>query len=300
MYSEDKKEKNSRSRFNSLRDRSVDMLSKGMTPTDIAKVFFDEEMPETMEAIRKYVSKVKYTEFPEKRNLLVKKPKPKVKKVGNILCVGDQHMPFEHPKYLDFIKAVHTRFNCVDVYMMGDIVDNHSISYHEHDPDGLSAGLELEMAIQHLKPWYEAFPYAKVCTGNHDGLSFRKALSNGIPKKFQKDIGEVFEVPNWTFSEEFEEDNIIFTHQAAGNGVQSAYNMALHRHKSVVIGHVHSECYARMINNKDFACIVGCGIDRDRYAFKYAKKFLKDQVISCVVIIDGRMPLVVPMSAFDL
>jgi hypothetical protein len=45
---------------------------------------------------------------------------------------------------------------------IGDIIDNHASSYHETDPDGMSAGHELRLAIQNIKKWYEAFPKASV------------------------------------------------------------------------------------------------------------------------------------------
>jgi len=54
-----------------------------------------------------------------------------------------------HPGYLDFCLRVQERFGCSDVIHIGDEVDNHAISYHEHDPDGLSAGSEAEL---HLSP----------------------------------------------------------------------------------------------------------------------------------------------------
>jgi hypothetical protein len=41
------------------------------------------------------------------------------------------------------------------VIFIGDIIDNHYSSYHESDPDGYSAGEELDRAIDMIKDWYK-------------------------------------------------------------------------------------------------------------------------------------------------
>ena len=67
---------------------------------------------------------------------------------------------------------------------IGDIIDNHYSSYHEQDPDGKSAGDELDMAIDKIKKWYKAFPEAIVIIGNHDRIVSRKVFSSGLSKKW--------------------------------------------------------------------------------------------------------------------
>jgi hypothetical protein len=37
------------------------------------------------------------------------------------------------------------------LFFIGDIIDNHYSSYHESDPDGYSAGEELDRAIDMIK-----------------------------------------------------------------------------------------------------------------------------------------------------
>ena len=64
---------------------------------------------------------------------------------------------------------------------IGDLIDSHGWSYHEHDPDGMSAGDELNLAINQIKDWYHAFPDADVCVGNHDRMHARKMFTAGVP-----------------------------------------------------------------------------------------------------------------------
>jgi hypothetical protein len=49
-------------------------------------------------------------------------------------------------------------YDCVLLFFIGDIIDNHYSSYHESDPDGYSAGEELDRAIDMIKDWYRTFP----------------------------------------------------------------------------------------------------------------------------------------------
>ena len=64
----------------------------------------------------------------------------------NVLIIGDSHLPFEHRNYLEFCKGIQQRCKCKKVVHIGDFVDNHAISYHEHDPDGWSPANEMEEA----------------------------------------------------------------------------------------------------------------------------------------------------------
>ena len=93
------------------------------------------------------------------------------KKERRILVIGDLHAPFVLEGYLEHCQEVYANYNCNQVIFIGDILDNHAFSYHEPDPDGLSPGSELIMAKKFVKKWYEAFPNADVCIGNHDRMA---------------------------------------------------------------------------------------------------------------------------------
>ena len=204
---------------------------------------------------------------------------------GNVLVVGDLHAPFIKDGYLDFCYNMKREYSCTRVVFIGDLIDNHYSSYHEADPDGHSAGEELERAIAQISEWHRAFPYADVILGNHDNIPNRKAFSSGVSSRWIKSVGEVLETPGWSYSEELEIDGVLYVH---GTG-QKAKNRMKTNMMSVVQGHYHSESYIDNsvgVNHRIFCMQVGCGIDRKKYAFAYGRNFPKPH-INCGVIVDG-------------
>ena len=77
------------------------------------------------------------------------------KELRNILVIGDLHEPFCLSEYRDWCLEQYHTFNCNQVIFIGDILDNHAFSYHEPDPDGMSAGYELEVSIKKVQKWYD-------------------------------------------------------------------------------------------------------------------------------------------------
>ena len=218
----------------------------------------------------------------------------------NILVIGDIHEPFSRNGYLDHCKDVYSKFRCNKVVFIGDIVDNHYSSFHETDPDGMSGSSELHAAIEKIKKWYEVFPVADVCLGNHDRIIMRKAFSSGISNRWIKGYSEVLETPNWNFDLEFEYDNVLYIHGEGGGGINGALSKALNTRKSVVQGHWHTEAHIRWnVSDIDkiFAMQVPCGVHDKSYAMAYAKNNIKKSIIGCGVVLDnGKLPIIIPME----
>lgn len=218
----------------------------------------------------------------------------------NTLVIGDTHLPFERAGYLEHCKIVQILYDCGTIVHIGDVIDNHYSSYHESDPDGLSAGDELNLAKQKLKDWYKSFPEVFVCLGNHDEIPKRKLKTLGLSKNWIKDLNDVLEVPKWNFALEWDINNVIYTHGTGTSGENAAFNKALNRRRSIVSGHLHTVAnikYNVSERDKIFAMQVGCGIDDTKYAFEYAKGISKKSVISCgVVMNNGQLPLIIPME----
>jgi len=209
----------------------------------------------------------------------------KKNKKSRVLIIGDLHEPFSLKGYMKHCKDVYKKHNCDTVVFIGDIIDNHASSYHESDPDGHSAGSELDLAINKIKCWYRAFPKATVIIGNHDRLIFRKAFSSGIPKRWIKNYSEILKTPGWDFRESVEIDGISYIHGEGG----TARNRVRKDLCSIVQGHLHTQSYTEWVvgkNFKIFAMQVGCGIDAKAYAMAYAKNFPKP-AISCGVVLEG-------------
>lgn len=205
--------------------------------------------------------------------------------MSKVLVVGDLHEPFCLDGYLQHCKKVYKKEKCTKVIFIGDIIDNHYSSYHETDPDGMSARDELELAISKVAKWVKAFPIATVTLGNHDLIVQRKAFSAGLCSKWIRSFNEVLEAPLWNFVEEIELEGITYCH---GTG-KKARKRASDDMVSYCQGHYHTDSYVEDIvgnERKVVAIQVPCGIDRKSYAMAYGKHFPKP-VIGCTVVYDG-------------
>jgi hypothetical protein len=120
-----------------------------------------------------------------------------------IFVVGDVHLPYEHPKYLDFCVSKAEEFKCNTFVSAGDFVDNHAISYHEKNLDLDGPKAELAIAVRKLKLWQAAFPEMKVCIGNHDSLPARKLQTAGLVAKTFTGYANYYETPKWEWKQEF-------------------------------------------------------------------------------------------------
>lgn len=244
---------------------------------------YESEMYETIETIEKELNKIKKNKFVAEAI--------KINEEIKVLAIPDLHIPFTKEGYLEFCKKMYKDYDCNMVVFLGDILDNHYSSYHETDPDGLSAKDELENAKRIIKEWYEAFPNAKICLGNHDRLIIRKAFSSGLSKAWIKSLNEVLQVKNWEFKEHFIIDNVLYTHGEA----RIAKTRTKQEFASCVQGHRHSQSYieysvGRTMKEPVFAMQLGAGIDDSQYAFAYAKDGSPTH-INVGIIID-RNPLI--------
>ncbi len=214
------------------------------------------------------------------------------KEVRNILVIGDLHEPFCLDGYLEWCLEQYEIYNCNQVIFIGDILDNHAFSYHEPDPDGLSAGMELELSIKKVQKWYKAFEGVNVdvCIGNHDRLASRKRFTGGIPAAWIKTYNEVLGTPDWNWVESVVYDDVLYEHGEGGQAKTKAKNNLM----SSVCGHTHTEAYTIWFVGKRyrvFAVQTGCGVDASTYAAAYAKNF-KKQAIGCAVVLNnGTLPI---------
>ena len=224
-----------------------------------------------------------------------------VNKMNNILTIGDTHIPFEKKGYLEFCIAQYKKFNCDEVVHIGDLVDNHAISYHEHDPNGDSPLAEMEKADKILVKWFKAFPKVKLCRGNHDRLVDRKGKTVGLPRRCFKSFRDVWKLPKgWEDDFEFVIDKVLYKHGTGMSGRFAHITAAERARMSTVIGHTHSSGGIEyIVSSKDiiFGMNCGCGIDRKQYAFAYGKDFPRKPVLGCGVVTDkGRLAQFFPMD----
>lgn len=208
-------------------------------------------------------------------------------KSNTVLFIGDIHAPFVKEGYLEHCLEVYKKYDCNIAVFAGDIIDNHSLSYHENHQDAYGAKDELKLAKEEIKKWHEAFPEAYVMIGNHDALANRKAQSSGIPKAWLKGFNEVLNVDGWKFLPKIIIDDVLYLH---GTG-RVARTRCMQDNISVAQGHYHSSSYVEYFvghdDKKKFALQVGCGVDSDSYAMAYGKAFAKPH-INVAVVKDGQ------------
>ena len=218
----------------------------------------------------------------------------------NVLIIGDTHFPFEHPNYLEFCKSIQKQEKCGTIVHIGDLVDNHSISYHETDPNAWSPLKEMEEVDKTLKKWFKAFPELKLTRGSHDNLVDRKGKTVGLPRRCFKPYREIWNLPDkWEDDFNFEIDNVVYQHGTGNSGKLAHLNLAISNRQSTVMGHSHAFAgIAFTASHKDciFGMNVGCGIDAKALAFAYGKHFKFKPIVSCGVVYNGEDPRIFRMK----
>lgn len=219
-----------------------------------------------------------------------------------VLAIPDLHAPFQHPDALDFLKAVRDQFTPQRIVCLGDELDQHAISQHDPDPDGYSAGHELNVGLEFMQELYKIFPVCAVVESNHGVRPFKRAYRAGLPKAYLKDYHDFMSAPKgWYWQHKVEIDGVVYIHGEGYLGKDAAMNCAKDNMKPVVIGHVHGFAGVQYFNNGEkqiWGMNAGCLIDSDSYAMKYAKHHRSKAVLG-VGLIDKGVPLYFPMRLDD-
>jgi transposase len=212
---------------------------------------------------------------------------------SRILVISDMHIPYHHPRMIDWLAGLKEKYNPTRIICMGDELDKHALSYHESSPDLYSAGHELEASKKVIKALHDMFPEMDILESNHGSLHLRKAMTAGIPKAYIKSYNEILGVSEgW----QWHHDLIItlpngqpcyFTHGKSQNGLRLSQNMAM----NVVQGHHHSEFNISYWSNPlslFWSMQVGCLVDDKSLAMAYNKLTMKRPIIGTGLIIDGK------------
>ncbi len=217
----------------------------------------------------------------------------------SILIISDLHTPYHHRDAIAFLKAVKSKYNPDRVILSGDEVDYHSISFHDSDPDLMSPGDELDAAIKALKPLYKLFPKAQVLESNHGSLIMRKALTNGLSRRFFRDPGQILEAPKgWSWHLNItlklpDGTHCYFHHSKGVNAKKNSQAMGM----SFVQGHHHETFELSFWGNPNallFGMTVGCLVNDKSLAMAYNKNNLKRPILGCGYIKDSK-PFLIPM-----
>jgi predicted phosphodiesterase len=223
--------------------------------------------------------------------------------MARVLVIGDTHCAGMLQKYPAFLSKVHKQYKCNRVVHIGDAVDNSAISFHDKHPGLSSPAEEYKKARKQLNELYVRFPKMDLLIGNHDCLTERQATAAGLLPEWVRDFGDLWGVPKWNVHPRFshiEIDGVRYEHGDAGKGGQfGAVKTSQARFQSVVSGHLHSQAgvwWTCNGNARIFGMNVGCGVDWKLLQFEYGVKFTAKPVIGCGVVLDGRLPMFIPMD----
>lgn len=217
----------------------------------------------------------------------------------SVLVISDMHIPYHHQDALEFLQALKDKYQPDLVVNIGDELDHHAISMHEHNPDLMSAGDELRDARGYVKQLEKIFPKMTLVHSNHSSLVYRRALKFGLPKDYLKTYNEFLGVgKGWRWVDDLtitlsDGQRCFFTHGMSADVLKVAQQYGM----STVQGHYHTKFSIGYYSNPDRLCFgmqVGCLINQKSMAFDYAKNFKSRFIIGCGMIIDGQ-PKLMPM-----
>jgi len=216
-----------------------------------------------------------------------------------VLAIPDLHAPFTARRALSFVRDVADRVQPDSVVFLGDEIDAHALSRYAPDPDGLAPAAELRAARRVLRPWFDAFPAAKVCTSNHAQRAARKAFGAGLPSDVLRPLRDVLDAPEtWQWADEWVIDDVAYVHGEQFGGLDAVRKAAVNYGRSVVFGHLHTTAgivWNRNPSRTTFGFATGCLIDPSAYAFRYAAHSLRRPLLG-VGVIDKGVPQWIPFT----
>jgi hypothetical protein len=218
----------------------------------------------------------------------------KVWDTSRILFISDLHIPFHHDKAFVFLEGLKKRYDPTLVVNVGDELDKHAESYHEHDPDLHSAGDELEKSLPYIKELEKMFPEMELVESNHGSLHLRKAKSGGLSRRYIRSYNEILEVGSgWTWHHElvldqsdWDKPDIYVHHGKTKRAIMTSKAMSM----SHVCGHYHESFGIEYWANPKglyFGMNIGCLINDKRLAFAYNKINPHRPIIGTGLIIEG-------------
>lgn len=215
-----------------------------------------------------------------------------------ILVISDTHAPYHHKDTIRFLKAIKDEYAPDRIIHIGDEIDNHAMSYHDHSPDLFSAGEELRQAREVIWQIEDMFPKVDVLESNHGSLWYRKAKTHGIPREALKTYEEILKTKKWKWHMELivrlpNGQPCYFHHGRSANVLTASQHYGM----SFVQGHYHEKfCvqYWGTSERLNWGMNVGCLVDDDSIAMEYNNSNLKRPIIGCGMIIDSQ-PKLMPM-----
>lgn len=211
---------------------------------------------------------------------------------SRILFISDMHIPYHHKNTLKFLQHLKDKYQPTRIICLGDELDKHGLSFHDSDPDLMSAGDELRAALPVIAELHKMFPKMDLIDSNHGSMVFRKAKAHGIPRHYIKSYNDVLGVgEGWQWHNDLtvilpDGHKVYVHHGKSSDAVKTSQAMSM----SHVCGHFHESFGVKYWANPVslyFAINSGCLIDDASYAYAYNNTNLKRPIIGTSLIIDG-------------
>jgi hypothetical protein len=217
------------------------------------------------------------------------------------------HLPFEHPRAIEFLVATKELYQIPDenVICLGDLLDLYHFSRYPKDPNHpVTPQQEIELAREKVKELSRAFPVLKICEANHESRIWKKAIEAQLPSDVVRSIKEIFNYPKqWEINECYLIDTrspFLCLH-GDGNGISSITltNNPRQFGVSVAFGHFHSLASIMHMSTQTlrvWSFNVGCLVDETSFAFAYGNKSKFRPSIGCGVVLgEGTSPQWIPL-----
>ena len=218
---------------------------------------------------------------------------------SSILIISDMHIPYHHVDGIEFLQYLKDKYKPTRVICLGDELDHHALSYHDHDPDLFSASDELKKSLPVIAQLESMFPKMDILDSNHGSLVWRKAKTHGIPRHYIKSYDDVLSVGDgwkWHFDLTIKLPNgqhCYFHHGKTTNVSNLSQQMGM----NAVQGHYHNDFKINYWGNPTglyWGMQCGCLIDDSALAFSYNNVNIKRPVIGTGLIINS-LPVLEPM-----
>lgn len=280
------------------KDQAVSLAELGMSWRAVAEAL-DKPKTTVSDYLRRYFDKPTKDFLLKTESSVVRKYEDGLKDNSRILLISDLHIPYNHKDSLGFLAHLKNKYKPTRIICLGDELDKHALSYHEHDPDLPSAGDELRRSLPIIKELESLFPEMDILDSNHGSLVWRKAKTHGIPAAYIKSYGDVLGVgEGWKWSFDLAIDlptgqRCYFHHGKSSDIIKLSQQMGM----CAVQGHYHEKFKVDYWGNPNglfWGLQIGCLIDDDSLAFSYNNCNIKRPVIGTGLIIEG-LPVLEPM-----
>lgn len=222
------------------------------------------------------------------------------------------HAPYHHRDTLDFLIALNKKYKFDKVICVGDELDYHSMSFHDHDPDLDGPAGEFQKGRAFLQELCHIFQNMTIIESNHGTMVKRRAKHHGMPSSHLLSYGDaIFGTKDkqgniqrtsfgrgWVWKPEEtlmlkNGQRVKFVHGWLRNTLSNVKNTGM----CFVQGHHHSTFEVVYYHTSEFlnwGISAGCMIDDKNPAFEYNKNNASRPVIGCAGIIEDQ-PRLFPM-----